>query len=568
MSQSPRLGAEEGAPSSAASPAAAGLAEYEAGWVALHRFLREGGSFSGRERHCAFANLGAGDFADVSAPSGLDLLSDGRAVARVDWDLDGDLDLVFSSRQAPLVRVLRNDQDSGNAWISLRLVGAREPDAIGARVTVVRSDSRELTRTLRAGEGYLAQSSKWLHFGLGPDAGPAVDALVAWPGGTAQRFTGLDAGRRWVLREGGEAVPARAQPGPDTSPLARGAPAGGTSAEGEADALRERVVLGARPPLPGLPVVDVAGQDATAALAQATDGRPHLLVVWAAWCAPCVTELGELTRRADELTSAGLITVAVGADEPEDRGEALDLLSKLGWPHAFVFAQDDALETLDALQQATVDRRRRLPLPSSFLIDAEGRLAAIYRGPLEVERVLADAARLRGDADEIRAAAVPFPGRWHRPPPSVDLGYYVGYLAERGLDAAARELTMAGFETRSKSRAEILVEMGAVRAGQGELERAVQSFREAAQLQPELFEAWYYLGSALHQGGDPANGALAYERALVLDPRHGPTRFNLALARAALGQPEAAARELELLRLYQPELALELEAQLESLDGR
>ena len=217
MSQSPRLGAEEDAPSSASSPAAAGLAEYEAGWVALHRFLREGGSFSGRERHCAFANLGAGDFADVSAPSGLDLLSDGRAVARVDWDLDGDLDLVFSSRQAPLVRVLRNDQDSGNAWISLRLVGAREPDAIGARVTVVRSDSRELTRTLRAGEGYLAQSSKWLHFGLGPDAGPAVDALVAWPGGTAQRFTGLDAGRRWVLREGGEAVPARAQPGPDTA---------------------------------------------------------------------------------------------------------------------------------------------------------------------------------------------------------------------------------------------------------------------------------------------------------------------------------------------------------------
>src|SRR5688572_6032153 len=107
--------------------------------------------------------------------------------------------------------------------------------------------------------------------------------------------------------------------------------------------------------------------------------------------------------------------------------------------------------------------------------------------------------------------------------------------------------------------------MGSVRAEQGDLARAIESFAEAAELEPELFEAWSYLGTALHESGEVARAVLAYERALELDPRHAATRYNLALARAALGQRPAAERELELLRIYDPAVAAELETVLARL---
>ena len=56
--------------------------------------IREGRSFSGKERHCCYLNTGASRFANVSAATGLDLIDDGRAAGVVDMDQDGDLDII------------------------------------------------------------------------------------------------------------------------------------------------------------------------------------------------------------------------------------------------------------------------------------------------------------------------------------------------------------------------------------------------------------------------------------------------------------------------------------------
>ncbi len=142
--------------------------------------LRRGRSFSGRERNCAYLNLGNSKeggprYANISALSGFDFADDARALAIADWDHDGDLDVWVSNRNTPQLRFLRNDNTSGRHFLSLKLVGSgttTNRDAIGARVEVViakpKSDIRhpKLIKTLRAGEGFLAQSSKWLHFGL------------------------------------------------------------------------------------------------------------------------------------------------------------------------------------------------------------------------------------------------------------------------------------------------------------------------------------------------------------------------------------------------------------------
>ena len=55
-------------------------------------------------------NDGQGGFDDVSGTVGLDLDQDGRSFAVLDYDRDGDPDLVvMAARSAPQLRVFRND---------------------------------------------------------------------------------------------------------------------------------------------------------------------------------------------------------------------------------------------------------------------------------------------------------------------------------------------------------------------------------------------------------------------------------------------------------------------------
>ena len=79
---------------------------YKQGWRALNRLLHEDRSFSGHERDCAFLNCGGEtpSFATVSSVTGFDFADDGRGLATVDWDFDGDLDVWCTYRTAPRVR--------------------------------------------------------------------------------------------------------------------------------------------------------------------------------------------------------------------------------------------------------------------------------------------------------------------------------------------------------------------------------------------------------------------------------------------------------------------------------
>ena len=56
-------------------------------------------------------------------------------------------------------------------------------------------------RTLRGGEGFLSQSSNWIHFGLG-GAGEIEKLVVRWPGAAAQEFSGIKSGEFYKLAQG------------------------------------------------------------------------------------------------------------------------------------------------------------------------------------------------------------------------------------------------------------------------------------------------------------------------------------------------------------------------------
>ena len=111
--------------------------EYGAAWAAISQLSHQGYPWNGNERNVFFLNLGDGRFEDASAVTGLDFRDDGRAFAVLDYDGDGDADLVLHNRTGPQLRLLRNDLANSNRSIAIRLTGTKSNrDAIGARVEV------------------------------------------------------------------------------------------------------------------------------------------------------------------------------------------------------------------------------------------------------------------------------------------------------------------------------------------------------------------------------------------------------------------------------------------------
>ena len=84
-------------------------APYDDAWRAMNQALIHQ-SIASHQRNVLLRNDGQGGFDDVSGTVGLDLDQDGRSFAVLDYDQDGDPDLVvMAARGVPQLRLFRND---------------------------------------------------------------------------------------------------------------------------------------------------------------------------------------------------------------------------------------------------------------------------------------------------------------------------------------------------------------------------------------------------------------------------------------------------------------------------
>jgi hypothetical protein len=166
------------------------------GWIALGY----GGDHTTLRR-----NNGDGTFTDVSTSSGITDTGQGRALLRVDYDADGDEDILIANYGAAPI-LYRNDGGNSANWLNVRTEGTiSNRDGIGAFIKVIPDIDHPETfqvREIASGDSYLAQSELTAHFGLGDFAGPIDLIEVHWPAsGITQPFTNIPINSTLLAKE-------------------------------------------------------------------------------------------------------------------------------------------------------------------------------------------------------------------------------------------------------------------------------------------------------------------------------------------------------------------------------
>jgi Flp pilus assembly protein TadD len=487
---------------------------YDDAWRAINQLLIHG-SIASHQRNVFLRNDGHGGYDEISGTIGLDLDQDGRSFAVLDIDGEGDPDLVvMAARQAPQLRVFRNDFEGKAASIALRLVGTKSNrDAIGARVTI-ETDRIHKTRILQCGSGFLSQHSKELVIGLG-----ASDRLakltVSWPSGDTQVFTDVPLNARVRIVEGrGVEIEAFKPRSTGTIPSSASAPASAP-----------RTTWMYEPfPVPDLAVPDLRGDARSLATLR---GGPAIIVLWSPKVIASRAARETLERDAQALTRAGVRSMAITVDSPPDQVSlSYTILNR----HLFMNRQD-------------------LRLPTGLLVDASGSVVKVYRDRVDVDEIVADARAIDVSPAERLARAIPFPGTFYFALPRRNYLPYGSELLDNGLERAA----VSAFERAAQANpgASTLYRLGTLLARSGETSKARAAFEDALALKPDLAEAHNDLGALLAQGGDLDAAIARFRTALASVPEYPDALNNLGYALLLTG------RDQEARELYEKALALQ-----------
>ena len=481
------------------------------------------------------------------------------------------------------MKFLRNDVSTSSRSVTLQLTGTTaNRDGIGARVSVTTRGNDDAphtsVQTLRAGDSFLSQCSKRLVFGI-PKGQKIEKVEVHWPGQrSAESFTDVEAEGRYALVEGaGQAERIEVEP--------RDLGLEPSVQEPFVMSERARVVRYFREPAPEVSYVDFKGR--LRKLKDLHQGEPMLINLWASWCGPCVEELATFKKHHDQLKEKGLQVVGLSTDAVTEDGEKPDiepakqLVKRENFPFEVGVVDATGVRLLTLAHHAAISRERPLPLPSSFLVDAKGRIAVIYKGPVTVEQLLEDAALATMDLEVAREKVFPFPSRdgqdlfeltplrfaqafqagSHLEDARRAIRGYIATLEERRGDGAASSAELKaryflgtleqserqwgaaaevyeGLQTVSPDQLSVRVPLGVVLWQLDRREEAEQHFAEVAKGAAESAGLLEVLAKAQLQIGRPDQAVLYFKQALAVKPGDASLLSSLAAAELQTQTPE------------------------------
>jgi hypothetical protein len=145
-----------------------------------------------------------GVFTDVSDATGITDTLQGRGLIHLDYDDDGDLDMVVVNNAAAPI-LYRNDGGNANHYLRIEPQGTlSNRDGIGAWITVtpdLSNPDRQMAWEIDGGSSFVSQNERTAHFGLGASS-DAVDLVtIQWPSGVVQRLFDVDVDQTLVVVE-------------------------------------------------------------------------------------------------------------------------------------------------------------------------------------------------------------------------------------------------------------------------------------------------------------------------------------------------------------------------------
>ena len=539
----------------------------------LSRMIRQGRSFSGHERNCCFLNTGKfeqpgekGCFATISALSGLDFPDDARAVVALDWDGDGDLDLWLANRNAPRLRFLRNNLAPDNNYITFKLFGNGSTcnrDAIGARIEIFTTEQTDLKqiKTVSAGAGFISQTSRWISFGLG-QAKKVERVLISWPDGSNQELTTTKINNSYLVVQGEQTAKIWRRPQTDSKLIAKLSPTTPTPTTGDNQSIRIPLVT----PLP-LPEINYFDNNHEAQKQLSGHGRKILINLFSRQSRQSAAELRTLQQGAQELEQAGINLLALEIDDLTNSRPKTDINEvfpeSFTFPFRYGFASPTLIADLKRIHNLSVPLERPLPIPTSFLIDTQGRVSMIYKGSINPQQLARDASRETNNFTERVLEAMPFKGTFCYDPQL--LRPLRENFALKMLHGGRRLEKMGRLNEALSYYYEVLkvlpdaaiprYRLGETHYQLRNLNATISNLKQALEKDPDLTPARQLLARIHLAQGQAQPAALQLLTILQKNPQDSETLANLGIAYAALGRPDMACSKLEKALKIAPENA-------------
>ena len=347
------------------------MRQYSESWKSIINAVRNGESWSGNERNCFYLNHKGKKFIDVSHTSGLDFIDDSRAIGISDWDHDGDLDLIYKNRSAPRIRLITNEFNQSPSSILIKLEGTKcNRDGIGSRVEL-KFKNHTLMRSVKAGDMFLSQSTKWLHFALNSNDFPK-EVLVYWNGGEREEFIGLNKKGHYLLVQGkGEAQ--------QIHKLNNEKLINKINQKFTKQNFSDHVYLPVRFPFP---IISYRGPDASLKTIDSYD-KSLILNFWDTQDKSSEEELSFLNRNSLNFKKEKIEVVSLSLDSLENAGQAYEVIDKMKYKNEWGFLNDESKKQIQNWINKLFDRHESFHVPLSLFIDSNGCCIAIFKRSME-----------------------------------------------------------------------------------------------------------------------------------------------------------------------------------------
>ena len=124
-----------------------------------------------------------------------------RGLALLDWNRDGQCDLVATDLELPVLLAV-NTTVSTNHSFRLKLIGTQSSrDAIGAKIRVIVTEGDERVCQLTAGDGYESSNERIIQIGVG-QCDHLKQVGIRWPSGITLQLENVACDRPWLAIEG------------------------------------------------------------------------------------------------------------------------------------------------------------------------------------------------------------------------------------------------------------------------------------------------------------------------------------------------------------------------------